>query len=144
MRVGDATISAVPGLHDIYEIGFVMEGASRRVYFGGDSRLHPDLPAIAERHAPQTAILPVDGTRLIGGDLHVMTPDDAVQAARILKAALALPSHAEAYFSDPLVKHVIASTVAGAAGIFAAAMASRLPSVRCAVPQQGELVALPA
>src|SRR5439155_16638215 len=59
LQVGAAKISAVPGLHDIYEIGFVVEGAGRRVYFAGDSRLHPDLPASAERIQPQTAILPV-------------------------------------------------------------------------------------
>ena len=42
-HVEAATITAVPGLHDIYEIGFVVQGGGTSVYFAGDSRLHPDL-----------------------------------------------------------------------------------------------------
>jgi len=114
------------------------------VYFAGDTRLHDDLPAIAERLAPTAAILPVDGTRLTGGDLHVMTPDDAVEAARILKVRAAIPSHAEAEFTDPLVEYVIASTIAGANAAFAAAMARALPGVACHVPEPGEYVSLTA
>ena len=83
-NVGEAVVTAVPGLHDIYEIGFVARASGKTVYFAGDSRLHPDLPAIAERFRPDVAILPVDGTRLTGGGIHVMTPEDAAVAARTL------------------------------------------------------------
>lgn len=143
MRLGPATITAVPGLHDIYEIGFVLRGAGRCVYFAGDSRLHPDLPAIAERLAPSCAILPVDGTRLTGGAMHVMTPDDAVEAARILRVKLAIPSHGEARFSDPFAGAVLASSIENAPTKFGSAMAKNFASVRCVVPAAGELVALP-
>jgi L-ascorbate metabolism protein UlaG (beta-lactamase superfamily) len=142
MRVGDATVTAVPGLHDIYEIGFVVEGAGRSVYFAGDSRLHPDLPAIAERFAPSCALLPVDGTRLTGGAMHVMTPEDATVAARTLKVKLAIPSHGEARFSDPLAQTLLASTIADAPAKFAVAMKQALPDVTCVVPLPGELVAI--
>ena len=134
------TISAVPALHDIYEIGFVVRGSDTSVYFAGDTRLHPALPAIAERFAPDVSILPVDGTRLAGGALHVMTPQDAVTAARTLKSRLVLPSHAEAVFSDPLVAGFLASTVAHARTLFADAMGRALPGVRCIVPEPGERV----
>jgi L-ascorbate metabolism protein UlaG (beta-lactamase superfamily) len=144
MTVKGARVTAVPGVHDIYEIGFVVEGAGRRVYFAGDTRLHDDLPAIAERFAPTLAILPVDGTRLTGGGLHVMTPDDAVIAARTLKVAAVMPSHAEAEFSDPLVDHAIASTIAGAPALFAARVQRGLPGVRCHLPAAGECFALEA
>jgi L-ascorbate metabolism protein UlaG (beta-lactamase superfamily) len=140
--VRDVTITAVPGLHDIYEIGYVVQGGGTSVYFAGDSRLHPALPAIAERFAPDVSILSCDGTRLAGGDLHVMTPEDAVVAARTLQSKLVLPSHAEAVFSDPLVSHALASTVARARFLFREQMARALPGIRCVVPAPGELVAI--
>lgn len=70
-RVGAATIHAVPALHDVYEVGYVIPGADRCVCFAGDTRSHPDLPAIAERFSPDVAILPVDGTRVAGSALAV-------------------------------------------------------------------------
>ena len=142
IQVGRATVTAVPGEHDIYEVGYVVTGEGRSIYFAGDTRLHDDLPAIGERFAPSAALLPVDGTRLAGGAMHVMTPDDAVQAARILRARLVIPSHAEAHFSDPLAGHVLASTITGAPGLFAAAMRRALPATACKVPEPGELVAI--
>jgi len=142
--VRDARITAVPGVHDIYEIGFVVEGAGRRLYFAGDTRLHDDLPAIAERFAPTMAILPVDGTRLTRGALHVMTPDDAVQAAMTLKVGAVMPSHAEAKFTDLIAKYALASTILGAPALFAAAMERALPKVLCHLPEPGEMIVLPA
>lgn len=100
------------------------------------------LPAIAERFQPDVAILSCDGTRLAGGDLHVMTPEDAVIAARTLESRLVLPSHPEAIFSDPLVSHLLASTVARPRFLFREQMARALPGVRCVVPVPGELVAI--
>jgi len=139
-KEGGVTITAVPGLHDIYEVGYVVQGGGISMYFAGDSRLHPAIPAIAERFTPDVSILSCDGTRLTGGALHVMTPEDAVTAARMLKSKLVLPSHAEAVFSDPLAAHVLASTVARARFVFGEQMARELPDVRCVVPQPGELV----
>ncbi len=143
MTVLGARVTAVPAEHDVYEVGYVVEGAGRRVYFAGDTRLFPGMDAIAERFTPTAAILPVDGTRIAGGAMHVMTPDDAVIAAKKLGARLVVPSHAEAFFSDPLAKYVLASMVDGAAAAFARAVATGVPSARCAVPQPGELVPLP-
>jgi L-ascorbate metabolism protein UlaG (beta-lactamase superfamily) len=135
-------VSAVPALHDIYEVGYVLEAHAQSIYFAGDTRLHPDLPALAERFAPTAAILPVDGTRLTGSPLQVMTPADAVTAARTLGVKLVLPSHAEARFSDPLAKHVLASTVPQARHRFFEMMTAQLPNVACRVPEPGELITL--
>ncbi len=133
----------MPAVHDVYEVGYVVSGGGKSVYFAGDTKLIPDeFRAIAERMKPDAAILPVDGTRLTGGALHVMTPEDAVEAARILKSPLVMPSHAEAVFSDPIAAHVLASTVAGAGAKFGAAMAKALPTMRCVVPSAGERIAL--
>ena len=122
----------------------MIEGAGRRIYFAGDTRMFEGIAEIAERFPPSLAILPVDGTRLTGGSLHVMTPDDAVEATRTLRAKRVIPSHAEAYFSDPFAGHVLASTIEGAGPLFAAAMARTLPAVPCTVPAPGELLAVPA
>src|SRR5262249_19572869 len=90
-KLGDVVVTAVPGLHDIYEIGFVLRGGGTSVYFAGDTRLHPDLPAIAERLKPAAAILPLDGTRLTRGALPVITPQEAGPAARPLGGSSVLP-----------------------------------------------------
>src|SRR6185369_12362283 len=105
-RLDDVVITAVPALHDVHEIGFALRTATTCVYFAGDTALHPEMPAIAERFKPDVALLPVDGTRLNGGSVHAMTPEEALHAARLLGAKLVLPSHAEAYFSDPLASHL--------------------------------------
>jgi L-ascorbate metabolism protein UlaG (beta-lactamase superfamily) len=138
-----AVVGAVPGLHDVYEIGFVIgRRPHETVYFAGDSRLHPALAEIAERFAPAVSILPVDGTRLNGDPLWVMTPEDAVTAARTLKSRLVMPSHADAVFSDPIASGLFATTVAGARGKFHDLVARDLRGVACAVPAPGELVVI--
>ncbi len=138
--VRGVTVTAVPALHDIYEIGFVMQGGGTSVYFAGDTRLHPSLPEIYERFAPQASILPVDGTRIRGGDLHVMRPEHAVTAARTLGSRVVLPSHAEGVLYDPLAKYVISENIDGAGPIFRDLMKAALPLVRCEVPLPGDLV----
>ena len=50
-----------------------------------------------------------------------------------------MPSHADATFGDP-VTYLLATTVDGAAGVFAERMARELPSVSCVVPSPGALV----
>lgn len=136
------TVVAVPALHDVYEVGYVVRGTRKKVYFAGDTRLFDGIDAIAERVRPDVAILPVDGTRLTGGALHVMNPADATVAARKLGSKLVLPSHAESVFSDPFAEHVLASTVAHAGRVFAESMARTLPAVRCVVPEAGERVSM--
>ncbi len=138
----DVKVTAVPALHDIYEIGFVIEGGGTSVYFAGDTRLHPALPEIHERFAPQASILPVDGTRIRGGDLHVMRPEHAVTAARTLGSRVVMPSHAEGILYDPLAKYVISENIDGAGAIFRDLMKSAMPQIRCEVPMPGELVVI--
>lgn len=142
LEVRGVEVAAVPGLHDIYEIGFVVRGKQQSCYFAGDSALHPDLAAIAERFAPTLSILPVDGTRLRGGDLHVMRPPDAVEAGRILKSRVLLPSHAEAIYYDPIAKHILTENIEGANLLFADLAKKGLPEASVLLPAPGELVDL--
>jgi len=141
----DVKVTAVPALHDIYEIGFVLQGPKTTgdptsVYFAGDTKLHPALPEVRERFAPQASILPVDGTRIRGGDLHVMRPEHAVEAARILGSRVVMPSHAEGVLYDPLAKYVISDNIDGSGLIFRDLMKAALPTIRCELPMPGELV----
>lgn len=138
----DVLVTATPAEHDIYEIGFVVEALAKKVYFAGDTRLFGGIDAIAERFKPDVSILPVDGTRLTGGALHVMTPDDAVAAAKKLASRIVVPSHAEACFSDPIAGTFLASTVDRARFIFAEAMAKAMPEVRAMAPEPGEAIGI--
>jgi L-ascorbate metabolism protein UlaG (beta-lactamase superfamily) len=138
--IGELTVTATPAQHDVYEVGFVLQGAGRTAYFAGDTRLFDGIRAIGERFRPDLALLPVDGTRLTGGGLHVMTPDDAVEAASILRAKLVVPSHAEAYLSDPLAKYALASTIEDAGRIFVDRVRSRGGDTRGRAPLAGECI----
>ncbi len=153
LTVGAVRVHAVPALHDVYEVGFVVEGppaapgalaapAPKRVYFAGDTKLHPDLEAIAERFRPTFAILPVDGTRIRTEALAVMTPEDAVTAARRLRVRAVMPSHAEAVFVDPLAEYVLAANIPEAARKFAELAGRDLPGVTCFSPEVGGLTLL--
>jgi L-ascorbate metabolism protein UlaG (beta-lactamase superfamily) len=133
-------ISAVPALHDVYEISYVVRAGQHRIYFAGDTALHRDLPAIAERHAPQVAILPVDGTRVRGEPRLVMTPLDAVQALRVLKSTTVITTHLDAKLFDPVLSWYVTQEN-DAARTFARAMRAQLPAVRCAtLPIGGRVV----
>lgn len=140
IMVGSVRVTAVPALHDCYEIGFVCAGAGTSVYFAGDTRLHPDMERIREQLAPHFGILPVDGTRLMSDVPSTMTPEDAVRAAQLLGLVDAMPSHAEAMLTDPLAKHVLAHVIPGAAQAFARQMQGQ--KARCRVPGPGDWVPL--
>jgi L-ascorbate metabolism protein UlaG (beta-lactamase superfamily) len=141
-RVGAVVVHAVRGVHDVPEIGFVLEGPDGSVYFAGDTAYHEDLPAIAERYRPRLAILPVDGLRLRGASAGTMGADDAVRAARVLGVGSVMVSHTESAFTDPLAEHVLTASVPGGVERFRAAMAAALPKVRCEAPAPGGVVAL--
>ncbi|MBX3231750.1 MAG: MBL fold metallo-hydrolase [Labilithrix sp.] len=137
---GAIAVRAVEAVHDVYEVGFVVRHAGRCVYFAGDTALHGSMEAIGKSFRPDVAILPCDGTRVLGGALHVMRPEDAVEAARRLGAKVIVPSHAEAYFSDPLAATVLASMEKDAIQRLHDGIAKHLPGVRCATPEPGEHV----
>jgi hypothetical protein len=86
--------------------------------------------------------LPVDGTRLRGGERWVMAPEDAVVATRTLGVSAVMPSHAEARFTDPLVALALATTVPDASARFSRLVAGALPEVLCHLPAPGERVVL--
>jgi N-acyl-phosphatidylethanolamine-hydrolysing phospholipase D len=92
-----ATIGATPaqhfsarGLRDRNRTlwcGWTIEAGGRRVYFAGDTGLHPEFGAIAERYGPfDLVMLPVGAyePRWFMGRVH-MNPEDAMEAYRALR-----------------------------------------------------------
>jgi L-ascorbate metabolism protein UlaG (beta-lactamase superfamily) len=69
--------------------GWLLDVGGVRVYLAGDTALFSDMERIGRPVAGRgldVAILPI-------GDLFTMGPDDALEAVRLLKPKLALPSH---------------------------------------------------
>ncbi len=128
-RRGPLELLATPALHTgppPAEVNFLIRLGPWRVFFGGDTRLHPALPEIAacvpEIHV---ALLPVGGT-LIFGRRTTMDPADAVEACRALRPRWAVPIHEGGEWKSipPLSQHP------GRFTDFAARLrASGLPSV---------------
>jgi L-ascorbate metabolism protein UlaG (beta-lactamase superfamily) len=65
--------------------GYIIETGGKRIYFAGDTALFSDMQLIGQTKL-NAAILPI-------GDLFTMGPEDALQAAKWLKADLVMPSH---------------------------------------------------
>jgi L-ascorbate metabolism protein UlaG (beta-lactamase superfamily) len=141
-KLGELTITAVEAVHDIYEIGFIVATAQKSVYFAGDTALNDAIAKIGAEFKPVLSILPCDGTRIVGGGLHVMRPEDAVVAAGQLGSRIIVPSHAEAYFSDPIAGTLLASTIPHAGEELATGIAKALPNVRCVVPKPAQIIAI--
>ena len=70
--------------------GWLLDVGGVRIYVAGDTALFSDMERIGRPDAAgrglDVAILPI-------GDLFTMGPDDALEAVRLLKPKLALPSH---------------------------------------------------
>ena len=70
--------------------GWLLDVGGVRIYVAGDTALFSDMERIGRPDATgrglDVAILPI-------GDLFTMGPDDALEAVRLLKPNLALPSH---------------------------------------------------
>ncbi len=100
---GGFVFTAVPaedGLGDT-QVSWVIRHGEQRYLHGGDSLWHGQLETIGAQLGPfDAAFLPINGARL--GDARVgavMTPLQAVEAARLLSAARLVPIHYG--FSDP-------------------------------------------
>jgi L-ascorbate metabolism protein UlaG (beta-lactamase superfamily) len=70
-------------------LGFIIEVDGVRIYHAGDTDLIPEMKDI---HT-DIALLPVSGT-------YVMTADEAVEAAKLIKPVIAIPMHYGAIVGD--------------------------------------------
>lgn len=65
------------------ELGYVIETRGVRIYHAGDT---DNIPEMAELKSIDIALLPVSGT-------YVMTPEEAVAAAKVIRPKIAMPMH---------------------------------------------------
>ena len=91
--IQDISITAVPALHGVPEIGFVLQAGGLTVYFGGDTMHIPELSRLANEFPPiDIALLPINGLRVFGKQV-VMDPLQAADLCAILKPRVAIPTH---------------------------------------------------
>jgi L-ascorbate metabolism protein UlaG (beta-lactamase superfamily) len=107
--IGDATVTAVPAVHDgrrhplapfAEAIGFVVAG-DRRVYFAGDTDLFDDMEA--RIGATDAALLPIWGWGPSLGPGH-MDPLGAARAAARLHPRVVVPIHWGTFFPAGLAR----------------------------------------
>jgi L-ascorbate metabolism protein UlaG (beta-lactamase superfamily) len=104
-ELGGVTVRSVPNQHfsnrGLFDgdgtlwTAWVLEGAGGRAYFGGDTGYGPHFAEVSQRLGPmRLAVLPIGAYRpeWFMGVIH-MSPAEAVQAARDLRASLAVPMH---------------------------------------------------
>ena len=90
---GGLTITALPAKHPIYQVGFLVKGEEKSIYFAGDTRSTPELSAVAEKFKIDVALLPIAGLKMLYLFRVVMGPDEAAQAAKTLNARVIIPIH---------------------------------------------------
>jgi L-ascorbate metabolism protein UlaG (beta-lactamase superfamily) len=88
--VGPITVETVPAYNvdkpfhpqGANHLGFILQIGDERLYFAGDTDVIPEMKSIR----CDVALLPVSGK-------YVMTADEAVEAAKILRPKVAVPMH---------------------------------------------------
>jgi len=103
-RVGHLEIVAVAAAHNGNRfhplqgaqtaLGYIIRSGDDSIYYAGDTGLRNDFAAIRETYRPQAAILPI-GAYAPSYPLRLfhLSPEDAVEAARILGARVVIPCH---------------------------------------------------
>lgn len=104
--IGPLTITAAPAAHKVPEITFIIQANGSTVYFGGDSKLIPELRELPKRFPSiQLALLSVNGLRVLGEQV-VMNPEEAAELAGLLAAEVAVPMHYRfkgSWFTDTFI-----------------------------------------
>ena len=99
--IGDFTATPVPA-SDGYgdpQVSWVVSIGSRRIFHGGDTLWHGNWWRIARQHAPfDVAFLPINGASFswqkpASDAPAVLTPEQAMDAATILRARTIVPIH---------------------------------------------------
>jgi L-ascorbate metabolism protein UlaG (beta-lactamase superfamily) len=110
--VGDFKITPVPAVDWIgdEQVSYVISDGIHTIFHGGDTNWHGNWWSIAKRFGPiAAAFLPVNGVvgaipgqEVISDMQGAMNPDQAVTAARILKADYLVPIHYGQFDNPPV------------------------------------------
>lgn len=129
-RVGGWDVTAVPAYHfsgrppwfflrAAYQ-GYVLQG-DRTVYFAGDTGLGNSFAEIGRRFDIDVAVLPIGAYQPASFRRHHLSPEDALEAMRLLRAKHLLPVHYGAFdlswepFAEPPVRMARVAREAGLA-----------------------------
>jgi L-ascorbate metabolism protein UlaG (beta-lactamase superfamily) len=138
--VGPLTITAAPAAHKVPEITFVIQANGSTVYFGGDSKLIPELRELPKRFPSiQLALLSVNGLRVLGEQV-VMNAEQAAELANVIGAEVAVPMHYRfkgSWFTDSFIL-----SYDGTPERFLAAALKMAPGTQARVLQPGEVLRL--
>jgi L-ascorbate metabolism protein UlaG (beta-lactamase superfamily) len=130
-RLGDVTVTAVPAAHFLgrppfFPIsrfqGYVIEGDAT-VYFAGDTGLFKGLSEIGRKWDIDVALLPIGAYSPRSFRRHHMSPEDAIEAGRMLRAKSIVPIHWGAFklslepMNEPIPRLERAARKAGDASI---------------------------
>ncbi len=136
-RVRDATIHLVPAVHSSSyaaaegqpahyagePVGFVIEIANGpTLYHAGDTGYFPGMEWIGTKWTPEIVLLPIGGHFTMG-------PEDAAEAAKVLRAKAVVPMH---FGTFPLL--------AGTPGALESALAAKQAGARLRVLEPGKAV----
>jgi L-ascorbate metabolism protein UlaG (beta-lactamase superfamily) len=142
LTVGDATIAALPAVHDarrrpfgaaVATLGYDIAGA-QRVYFAGDTELFDGMRSLAGRF--DVALLPVWGWGPSLGPGH-MDPLSAARAVALVRPAVVVPIHWGTFFPVGL-EALRASALVEPPRIFARHVAELAPEVEVRVLAPGD------
>jgi L-ascorbate metabolism protein UlaG (beta-lactamase superfamily) len=138
--VGPLTITAAPAAHKVPEVTFMIQANGSTVYFGGDTRLIPELDELPRRFPSiQLALLSVNGLRVLGEQV-VMNAEQAAEFAGRLGAEVAVPIHYRfqgSWFTDSFVL-----SYDGTPERFAAAIKTHAPATKGVVLEPGQVLRL--
>jgi L-ascorbate metabolism protein UlaG (beta-lactamase superfamily) len=106
VSVGPLTITAAPAAHKVPEITFVIQANGSTVYFGGDSKLIPELRELPKRFPSiQLALLSINGLKVLGEQV-VMNAEEAAELAGLIGAEVVVPMHYRfkgSWFTDSFI-----------------------------------------
>lgn len=139
-EAGGLTFTATPGAHGMEEVTWVITGAGRTVFFGGDSLKVPALDEVATR-LPRLdlALVPINGLRAVGHQV-VMSAEEAAALTATLRPDVVVPMHYAyrgSWFSDTFIL-----SYDGTPERFVAAVKARAPQSRAVVLSPGEALRL--
>ena len=102
-KLGPVTITATPsrhfsGRHIVGQnrtlwAGWAWEGPTRRLFYSGDTALHPEFEAIGDKLGPfDLTIIEIGAYNPLWPDVH-LGPEQAVVANQLLRGKVILPAH---------------------------------------------------
>lgn len=96
-----AAVPAIEGSQGLPQVGYVLTGDGRSVYFGGDTMPFLEVKEIGKRFKIDAALPPINGVRFLGRQAD-MGPEDAADTVIKMGAKMAIPQHYDLLFGFPL------------------------------------------